>query len=363
MTDSQPVKGMQDRQGNVVAIDLFCGAGGLTLGLEAAGITVAAGVDLDDRFRWAYEFNSGARFLRADVSALRGGDLAALYEQAEVRVLAGCAPCQPFSTYGRTRTSVDERWALLKSFARMVKELRPEAVTMENVPGLREHDVFAEFVAVLEEMRYDVAYDVFDCTEFGIPQHRRRLVLVAVLKDVGRAVLPQPLKTGRWRTVRDAIGHLPPVKAGETHPEDSLHVAASLSPLNLARIKASRPGGTWRDWPEELRADCHRRKSGRTYPSVYGRMEWDAPAPTITTQCYGFGNGRFGHPEQDRAITLREAALLQSFPPDWQLFPPGMRPSMQAGGTAIGNAVPPKLGEAIGEAILEGVEAACRVAS
>lgn len=359
MTGRQPEKGMQDRRSDVVVIDLFCGAGGLTLGLEAAGLTVAAGIDLDDRFRWAYEHNCKARFLHANVSTLHGKDLEALYGNAEVRVLAGCAPCQPFSTYGRTRTSVDERWALLKSFARIVKEVRPEVVTMENVPGLREHVVFAEFVAALEGEGYHVVHGVLDCTDFGVPQHRRRLVLVAVRRSVGRAMLPLPSDLGRVRTVRDAISHLPPVKAGEVHPNDPLHVAAKLSPLNLARIRASKPGGSWRDWPHELRAACHCRDSGRTYPSVYGRMKWEEPAPTITTQCYGYGNGRFGHPQQDRAITLREAALLQSFPQDWQLFPPGAKANMKAGGTAIGNAVPPKLGEVIGQAIVRSVEGVC----
>jgi DNA (cytosine-5)-methyltransferase 1 len=340
----------------IVAIDLFCGAGGLTLGLERAGVKVAAGVDLDDRFRWAYEKNSRSSFLHANVARLSAEDLKPFYARARVRVLAGCAPCQPFSTYGRTRSAPDDRWALLKSFARIVSELRPDVVTMENVPGLRDHEVFDRFVSSLHDNGYGVGHDVVDCANFGVPQHRRRLVLVGVLQ--GRAALPRSTSSEAPSTVRDAIGHLSPLRAGETDPRDPLHVASRLSPLNMARIRASQPGGTWRDWPEDLRAACHRRGTGRTYPSVYGRMRWDEPAPTITTQCYGFGSGRFGHPEQDRAISLREAALLQSFPPDWQLFPQGTRPILKAGGTAIGNAVPPKLGEAIGRAILRSVEEA-----
>jgi len=341
---------------DIVAVDMFCGAGGLTLGLEDADVKVAAGFDIDDRFHWAYERNSRSSFVRADASRLSAEDLEPFFDGAQVRVLAGCAPCQPFSTYGRTRSKPDDRWALLKSFARIVSDLRPDVVTMENVPGLREHEVFDDFVAALGRLGYDVDHDVFDCADFGAPQHRRRLVLIAVFE--GRASLPVPTTVERSATVREAIGHLPPIPAGGADPNDPLHVASRLSSLNMARIRASRPGGTWRDWPEGLRAACHRRSSGRTYPSVYGRMRWDEPAPTITTQCYGFGNGRFGHPEQDRAISLREAALLQTFPPDWQLFPPGSEPGMKAGGTAIGNAVPPKLGEAIGRAILRSVEEA-----
>jgi DNA (cytosine-5)-methyltransferase 1 len=153
------------------------------------------------------------------------------------------------------------------------------------------------------------------------------------------------------KTVRQAIGRLCPLRAGEVAPEDKLHVTPKLSEKNLQRIKFSKPGGTWRDWPYELVADCHRVKSGRTYSSVYGRMEWDKPAPTMTTQCYGFGNGRFGHPEQDRAISLREAAILQSFPRDYVFVPEQGEVSFKVLGRLIGNAVPVDLGRAIARSI------------
>jgi len=155
-----------------------------------------------------------------------------------------------------------------------------------------------------------------------------------------------------YRSVREAIGALPPLAAGATSRSDPLHTASALSPKNLRRIKASQPGGTWRDWPIELRADCHRRQTGKTYPGVYARMEWDKPAPTMTTQCFGYGNGRFGHPEQDRAISLREAAILQSFPMDYAFLPPGEQAAMKEVGRWIGNAVPVKLAEAVGRCIL-----------
>lgn len=154
------------------------------------------------------------------------------------------------------------------------------------------------------------------------------------------------------RTVRDAIGRLRPIAAGEQAPRDPLHTASRLSSLNMARIRASIPGGSWRDWPKSLVADCHKAPSGRTYPSVYGRMEWNKPAPTMTTQCFGFGNGRFGHPEQNRAISLREAAILQSFPRNYAFVPPGKPVEFSVVGRLIGNAVPVDLGRAIARSLL-----------
>ena len=174
------------------------------------------------------------------------------------------------------------------------------------------------------------------------------MVLLASLHGPIRMIDPTHSKP---RTVRQAIGRLRPLEAGESAPRDRLHVASALSPKNLARIRASKPGGTWRDWPRHLIADCHRTDSGRTYPSVYGRMEWDKPAPTMTTQCFGYGNGRFGHPEQDRAISLREAAILQSFPRNYEFVPPGEPVQFTPIGRMIGNAVPVELGRAIARSI------------
>lgn len=161
----------------------------------------------------------------------------------------------------------------------------------------------------------------------------------------------------QYRTVRDAIGHLEPLEAGQTSEKDPLHRASRLSELNLRRIRASVPGGTWRDWDDELVAGCHKKESGRGYASVYGRMQWDEPSPTITAQCYGFGNGRFGHPEQDRAISLREAALLQTFPEDYQFVPPEDPHYITVIGRLIGNAVPVDLGRVIAKSIKRHLEA------
>ena len=341
-----------DREPTVKVVDLFCGAGGLAFGLKTAGLNVAAGVDLDPACKWALEENTGAEFGCRDVSKVTAEDLALWYGDADVRVLAGCAPCQPFSTYSQSRKTADDRWTLLRQFKRLVEECKPEIVTMENVRGLGTQPIWKEFVAALETAGYHTHWDEIDCSEYGIPQSRKRLVLIG--SRLGPIKLMPP--TEPRLTVKDVIATLPKLAAGETDPCDPLHAAASLSETNLERIRASKPGGTWRDWPQALRAQCHVRATGKTYPAVYGRMEWSKPAPTMTTQCYGFGNGRFGHPEQDRAISLREAAIIQSFPKNYRFLKKGERVSFSKLGTLIGNAVPPKLGEAIGKTILQHLE-------
>ena len=181
-----------------------------------------------------------------------------------------------------------------------------------------------------------------------MPQKRKRLVLVASKKY---SIPELKEKNLQYKTVKHAIGNLPPLAAGESDPNDPLHKAATLSELNIKRIQMSRPGGTWRDWPADLRAACHRRETGLTYPGVYARMTWDEPSPTMTTQCYGFGNGRFGHPVQDRAISLREAAILQSFPKKYKFLPNNEEIQFKEVGRWIGNAVPVKLAKCIGESI------------
>lgn len=336
---------------NVSVVDLFCGAGGLAYGLKKAGLTIAAGVDLDPACEHPFTANCGGVFDRRSVADLTKEDLGRWFAGANVRVLAGCAPCQPFSTYSQSRKSPDGRWELLRSFLRLALETRPEIVTMENVRGLAARPVWHEFVEALEAAGYEVVWEQLRCQDYGVAQTRKRLVLIASL--VGRVSIPRKIADLPVASVRSAIGDLPMLAAGDTDALDPLHCASRLSARNLARIKLSRPGGSWRDWPKDVRNACHTRSTGETYPSVYGRMAWDDPAPTITTQCFGFGNGRFGHPEQDRAISLREAALLQSFPKEYSFVGEGGRLTFSKVGKLIGNAVPPKLGEAIGRAILE----------
>lgn len=328
----------------IVAVDLFCGVGGLTHGLTASGVEVRLGVDVDPECRFPFERNNDADFLEADISGLDPEVVRRRFDPSRPSLLAGCAPCQPFSTYSRRR---DQRrastdWKLVGRFGRFIREIKPDLVTMENVPPLSQRDVFQDLLRDLQD--YWVDWKILRCDSVGTAQTRSRLVLVA--SRIAPICIPE-FELPRV-TVRDVIGDLPKVAAGDGDKDDPLHSASGLSATNLRRIKVSRPGGTWRDWPEELRAACHRRGSGTTYPSVYGRMEWDAPAPTMTTQCFGYGNGRFGHPAQDRAITLREAAMLQGFPRDYAFLRDGEGVNFARLGRLIGNAVPVTLGRAIG---------------
>lgn len=340
----------------ISTVDLFCGVGGLTNGLAAAGIPVMLGVDIDPACNYPYSTNNDAEFLLKSVDDLTVEDFPKSFFDSRVKLLAGCAPCQPFSTYSRARsTTKPSRWTLLEHYSRLVKESRPHLVTMENVPPLRHEEVFADFVSVLESEGFRIQYSVVNCANYGVPQRRQRLVLLASRLGPIKLILPT-IQEGSYKTVRDAIAHMPPLRAGEICQTDPLHQAAPLSPLNLKRIRASKPGGTWRDWEVSLRTACHLRKTGASYPSVYGRMTWDDPAPTVTTQYFGFGNGRFGHPDQDRAISLREGALLQSFPKTYAFVPAGEPVRRKHVGRLIGNAVPVNLGVAIGKSIARHVE-------
>jgi DNA (cytosine-5)-methyltransferase 1 len=335
---------------NISCVDLFCGVGGLTHGFVLEGLPVVAGIDMDSACRFPYETNNKARFVERDISKVTSAELKRLFGDADLTVLAGCAPCQPFSTYAQRyeQDGKGGRWGLLYEFSRLIKGAKPDIVTMENVPTVAKHKVFHDFVDALVRQGYNVWFDVVDSSRYGVPQTRRRMVLLA--SKHGEISMIDPTHAVP-KTVLQTIGRLRPLAAGEAAPRDKLHVTSRLSKINLKRIRASKPGGTWRDWPESLVADCHRAESGRTYPGVYGRMEWNKPAPTMTTQCYGFGNGRFGHPEQDRAISLREAALLQSFPRDYAFVPEDGDVGFKVLGRLIGNAVPVDLGRAIARSI------------
>ena len=300
---------------------------------------------MDPHSKFPYEANNKAKFIQKSVIDIAGEELSSLYSEGAIKLLAGCAPCQPFSTYSQgPRGKNDGQWRLLKEFERLIGEVQPELVTMENVPALKSHPVFEEFVKNLKAQNYSVSYKIIACDQYGLAQTRKRLVLVG--SRLGEISLLPP--TGALRTVRDVLAHLPVQKAGQANTSDPFHCSAALSEINQRRIKASKPGGSWKDWPKSLVATCHKRASGRTYPSVYGRMEWDKPAPTMTTQYYGFGNGRFGHPDQDRAITLREGALLQGFPSSYRFVKEGEKIHFSRVGKLVGNAVPPPLGNLIG---------------
>ena len=344
-------------------VDLFCGAGGLTLGLEAAGLTVVEGVDVDERCRFPYETNTSARFVGEDARNYGLRRLRNAWKGASFRILVGCAPCQPFSTYSQRwgATRQRGRWELIRRFASLVERTRPHIVSMENVPPLIRTRNYAALTRRLRQMGYEIDDRIVDCRHFGAPQMRRRLVMLASRLGPVNLIAATHPDPSDWTDVKSAIGHLPAMDAGAVDSEDSLHRASGLSELNLARIRSSKPGGTWRDWPRTLVSPCHRRETGTTFSAVYGRMEWTKPAPTITGQSFRFGSGRFGHPEQDRALTLREAAVLQTFPEDFEFFAPDEAfPGMGHVGNMIGNAVPPLLGCVIGKSIIRHISALAR---
>ena len=338
----------------IEVVDLFCGTGGLSYGMKRSGLHIVSGYDIDSTCRYAYETNNEAEFYYKDIRDVKGEEVKLLYSKKSIRVLAGCAPCQPFSSYAHTNKRKDpNKYDLLYEFGRLVKEVQPDIVTMENVPSILTFSlkpVFPDFVNTLKEEGYSVSFQVVFCPDYGIPQTRKRLVLLA--SHLGAISLIERTNTPEnYKTVGDTIRDLQPIEAGGTSPTDPLHRCRSLSSTNLLRINKTPYGGSWKDWPEELVLKCHRKESGKSFGSVYGRMKWEEPSPTITTECTGIGNGRFGHPEQNRAISIREAALLQTFPVTYRFFENESKISIVDASRYIGNAVPPRLGEVIAESI------------
>lgn len=300
---------------SIAAVDLFCGIGGLTYGLQKAGIIVKAGIDLDDSCKFTYEINNKNIFINKSVKDLSGKELIQIYGDTKVKILVGCAPCQPFSQYQKNKKarSSHKDWVLLYEFLRLVAYASPDIISMENVPSLKNEKVFNDFVNTLKNMGYYVTYKVHNAAEYEVPQRRLRLLLLA--SKFGKIDFNKP--TNSKVTIREAIGDLKKISAGETNKIDPLHTCSSLSEINLKRIRQSKPNGTWQDWEEDILPSRYKKESGKSYKSVYGRMSWDDVSPTLTTQFYNYGTGRFGHPEQDRAISLREGALLQSFPQNY----------------------------------------------
>ena len=338
---------------DIAVIDLFCGIGGLSQGFVAEKFNVISGYDNDVSCKYAYETNNNAVFHTEDISKLDKNILNKEFGN-RLKILVGCAPCQPFSSYSfKVKEKDANKLNLLYSFARLIEETQPMIVSMENVPQLVDFhkiEIFKDFYNKLKSLDYFVSYEVVFCPDYGIPQRRRRLVLLA--SKLGEiSLLPKTHTPDQYVTVRKTIGKLRPVSAGGYDVKDPLHRARKLTDINLKRIRHTKEGKGWRSWPKELVLDCFKKPSGKTYCSVYGRMKWDEPAPTMTTHCTGLGNGRFGHPEQDRAITLREAALFQTFPKRYKFYESFDKINPSTICKQIGNAVPPKLGRVIAKSI------------
>ena len=336
------------------AYDFFCGAGGLTRGLLDAGIEVVTGFDHDERCRATYEYNNpGVRFVQLDIREIRPQALDLKYQPGRYNgiLFAGCAPCQPFSSQRKGNGHCRDA-TLLGEFGRLVEAVLPEYVLIENVPGIakvRGFSTFRRFLKMLKVYDYEYDWRFLNAKSYGIPQNRRRLVLLA--RRYQQTSLPEA-KYGKhlrpFRTVRQAISHFPAITAGERNPHIPNHVAASITELNLQRLRMTpHDGGDWRDWPKHLLLKCHQ-GDYKGHTDVYGRMRWDYPAPALTSRCHSISNGRYGHPNQDRAISLREAAALQSFSDGYKFIEESNRHiAMQ-----IGNAVPVRLGKQIGTHIL-----------
>ena len=354
---------------SISAVDMFCGVGGLTYGLRQAGINVVAGLDIDETCKYPFEENNNeennkVKFISKDIRKFTGAELSELYPKGSIKLLVGCAPCQPFSAHTRKNKdrSSDERWSLLDDFGRLVEKVNPHLIAFENVPLIRKENIFTNFCNKLRSLYYYLHPElIVYCPDYGVPQKRRRLVLIASTWDKFE-LLPKTHSSSPedgllpFQTVEDAIGNLPEIDDGEVSESDPLHRSRKLTDINKKRIMHSKPGRTWKDWDEELRLPCHQKSSGKGYTTVYGRMESDDLAPTITTQFINLGSGRFGHPEQHRALSLREGALLQTFPKDYKFIQPESPITVSRIAAYIGNAVPVDLATVIGESIQKHVK-------
>ena len=335
------------------AIDLFAGGGGLTVGLKRAGFEVVAAVEKDKHACATYAANHPeVILLQSDIEEVSGNQLRELAGIEYIDLLAGCPPCQGYTSLNKNGID-DPRNALIFEITRLAESLLPRAIMVENVPGLttKGSHLFEDFKAKLRRLGYklDSSSEVLQAANYGVPQHRRRLVVLAGLGfDID---LPSPTHSKeesndlpRWKSVWDTIGDsksmgepltLPEARKSSNLQGSDWHVVRSLSALNIERLKAAIPGESWTSIPEHLRPKCHR-GGYKGFSNVYGRMEWSQPSPTITGGCTTFSKGRFGHPEGNRTISVREAALLQTFPRDYRLEVPYMEDVCNV----IGNALP-----------------------
>ena len=344
-------------------IDLFAGSGGSALGFSQAGFTIAVAVDIDGPASKTFSLNfPEATVLNTDIREIGGKDLlkAANEENNEKIVLIACPPCQGFSSARRkSEASSDPRNNLILEFVRIVSEIMPIAFVMENVPGLAKgigKELFDVTLTKLRELGYQTVHNVVDCADYGVPQRRKRLVLMGTKNPQLRLTFPKVTNQNpdlkgaylpSWKTVKDTIDDLNEVAAGEKDNNDIMHVSANLSETNIERLNVTpHDGGDRTSWPDALILQCHRNKNG--FRDVYGRMHWNRPSPTITGGCAMISKGRFGHPEQNRAITLREAARLQTFPDTFRFIGNFGQIAKQ-----LGNAVPPLLAKRIADSLVK----------
>lgn len=323
------------------AVDLFCGSGAVSLGLKTAGFKVLGAVDIDPTACETYRANHPeVDLFEGDIKDPTIPGRFSRLLNGPLDLLAVCAPCQPFSNRNRRRSNEDLRRNLIMESIPFVRTLQPKLVFFENVPGLGRQPIFNRLATELTRLGYHLSEPTkLDAAELGVPQRRQRMVLVGaqskeLLQQAIDIVYPSKM------TVRDAIGDLPtPSVKGKPPTTDSLHFSRTHAAITLKRLKfIPKDGGSRDSLPERLQLACHKGRNKNSFPDSYGRMKWDDVAPTLTTGCTDLTKGRYTHPEQDRAITLREAARLQSFP-DRYVF----RGNSSQIATQIGNAVPPRM--------------------
>jgi DNA (cytosine-5)-methyltransferase 1 len=337
----------------IIAVDFFCSIGGMTYGFRKAGIKVIAGIDIDPSCKDTYEYNNpGSKFIEADVKNYTFDmlkDATGIKEEDDNLVFIGCSPCQYWSIIKTDKTKSQETKNLLSEFQKFVEHFKPGYVVVENVPGiLKKSDIskLDEFKKMLRDNKYEIDCNILNANHFGVPQHRRRFVLVA--SRVNKTIkLPEP-QLKNLPVVSGFIGAkngFKKINAGTTDGTNFVHTTARLSEKNLQRIKrTSKNGGNRLEWKNDpdLQLECYKGNDHK-FNDIYSRMSWDKPAPTITTKFHSISNGRFGHPEEDRAISLREGATLQTFPKRYRFI----EKSMGKIAKHIGNAVPPELAKRI----------------
>lgn len=337
---------------NLIGIDIFCGAGGLTNGLKKAGINVKIGVDLDKSVEQTYTRNNpNTQFLNKDIKKVTPEELLKDIDRStNLLVLAGCAPCQPFSRQNTLRKRRDSRRSLIVYFAKLIGQISPDYILVENVSGfMKKTNIYRRvLLKILRSNGYNYEERVINAADYGVPQKRQRYILIA--SKIGPISLPSPgfgPKRLPYVTVGDTIRKYPKIIAGQTVKNIPNHQSRLLSEMNLMRIKSiPKNGGSRSSFPDNLVLKCHSKHKGHS--DVYGRMRWDEPAPTLTCKCTSITNGRFGHPDQNRAITAREAAALQTFGDDYVFYGNFTEITRQ-----IGNSVPVLLAEKLGKAIVK----------
>ncbi len=341
------------------AVDFFCSGGGMSSGMLNAGIKILAGIDYDNSCKETYEANiTGAKFIHADVFEYQEAELEKelnLQRNDDDLIMIGCSPCQFWSIINTKREKSEKSKSLLVEFKRFVEYFNPGYVVVENVPGVlrrKDESGLEDFIIWLEASGYAVHHGVHNVMEYGVPQSRRRLTLIA--NRVNNNVL-EPIKyNGKLKTVFDTIGEhngFPKVEAGHRDETEFMHTVAGLKQINIDRLNITeKNGGSRMAYAnnEVLAPSCHKNDTVN-FKDTYGRMWWDKPSPTITTKFFSISNGRFAHPEENRAISIREGAALQSFPLDYKI----KATSIANAARMIGNAVPPKYANAIGKAIIQ----------